>query len=418
MRKMKILCTALALSLAVSQAGAVDWGLSYNNGLNKPPSGEESAETLKKYNAFYMGDPSKKTLYLTFDAGYENGNTPKILDTLKKHHVPAAFFVLSGFLDEAPELAKRIADEGHLVCNHSATHPNMTRVSRARFENELNTLASKYKSVTGKDLARFYRPPEGSYTHSNLIWAKEMGYDTILWSVAHMDWEPSAQPSYATGLSTVRNRTHPGAIILLHSVSSTNAAILDELITKWKAEGYSFASISSIPGVKNYASTAIPNNAAFLINGEKAAPTSYLIDGSNYLKLRDFAKMLSGTNSEFSVAYDPALKRVSLESGKPYDANGSELKGYKDVTVMPAKGNYGYIWLNGSQLKVSAYLIENENYLNLRQLAKIFNSGIAYDEKTKAVSLTVPQKEEHENIPDETVNTETSETGTENITDN
>ncbi len=414
----KMLCTVLMLSIIATQAGAVNWGLSYRNGLHKAPSGEESAESLAQYNAYYMGDPAKKVLYLTFDCGYENGNTPKILDTLKKHHVPGAFFVVDAFLDQAPNIVIRIANEGHIVGNHTANHPNMTRVSDYRFQNELNSVASKYKSLTGKNIDPFYRPPEGAYSHSNLSQAKSMGYNTILWSVAYQDWEPSAQPSYSSGLNTVRSRTHPGAIILLHAVSSTNAAILDELITRWKSEGYSFEALSALPGVANPTVSAIPNNAAFSVDGVSFSPTAYLINGSNYIKLRDFAKMLSGTKSGFSVEYDPVLRRANLESGKPYTATGFELKGMRDVAVSPARGNYGNVWLDGVKMEVNGYLIENENYLNLRQFAKYFDLEVGYDPKTAAVSLTTTANEEtpSPDETDDTIDTENTET-TENESD-
>ena len=107
-------------------------------------------------------------------AGYENGNTAKILDTLKKHHVPGAFFVVGHYLDAAPELVKRMTDEGHLVCNHSDNHPNMTTVGYDRFVSELTGLAAQYKALTGKKIAPFFRPPEGSYTYDTLRWTQQL----------------------------------------------------------------------------------------------------------------------------------------------------------------------------------------------------------------------------------------------------
>ena len=159
------MCAVCAGAMLAAAAGATDWGLWYGNGAGKPPSGEDSVQTLAQYGAYYMGDPDSKTLYLTFDCGYENGNTAKILDVLKAHHVPAAFFMVGGFLDAAPALARRMGDEGHLVGNHTAGHPNMTQVSKTRFTQELDSLAAQYRQVTGRAIDPFYRPPVGSYTY-------------------------------------------------------------------------------------------------------------------------------------------------------------------------------------------------------------------------------------------------------------
>ena len=154
----RTLCAALALGMALLPAGATNWGLWYGNGLHQPPNGEDTVQTLAKYGAYYMGSADEKTLYLTFDCGYENGNTAKILDTLKKQHVPGAFFVVGDYLKTAPALVKRMGDEGHLVCNHTYNHPNMSKVGRERFAEELTSVSTQYKQLTGRRLAPFYRP--------------------------------------------------------------------------------------------------------------------------------------------------------------------------------------------------------------------------------------------------------------------
>ena len=263
----RMLCAALALGMALLPAGATNWGLWYGNGLHQPPNGEDTVQTLAKYGAYYMGSADEKTLYLTFDCGYENGNTAKILDTLKKQHVPGAFFVVGDYLKTAPALVKRMGDEGHLVCNHTYNHPNMSKVGRERFAEELTSVSTQYKQLTGRRLAPFYRPPEGAYSYDNLAWAQSLGWHTTLWSVAYADWDPANQPSYASAKQTIRSRTHNGAIILLHAVSSTNAAILNDLISGWKAEGYTFKALSALPGLKDPTVSALPNDAAFAVNG-------------------------------------------------------------------------------------------------------------------------------------------------------
>lgn len=383
----KLLCAALAGGMVLPAAGATDWGLWYGNGANQPPNGEDTVQTLAQYGAYYMGETDEKVLYLTFDCGYENGNTAKILDTLKKHHVPGAFFVVGHYLDAAPELVKRMADEGHLVCNHSDNHPNMTTVGYDRFASELTGLAAQYKELTGKKIAPFFRPPEGSYTYNTLRWAQQLGYHTTLWSVAYADWDPENQPSYASARQTINSRVHNGAIVLLHAVSSTNAAILDDLITNWKAQGYTFKALSALPGLADPTVSALPNHAPFTVDGQAAAPTAFLIEGSNYVKLRDMAAMLAGTEKGFAVAYDGENDSVALTSGTAYDPLGTELAGVRDAAVVQAGAGSQQITLDGAPLSLTAYMIDGANYVKLRDLAQALDCGVTYDPATQAVGL-------------------------------
>ena len=383
----RMLCAALTCGMAISAAGATDWGLWYGNGANQPPNGEDTVQTLAQYGAYYMGEPDEKVLYLTFDCGYENGNTAKILDTLKKHHVPGAFFVVGHYLDAAPELVKRMADEGHLVCNHSDNHPNMTTVSHDRFVSELAGLAAQYKELTGRTIAPFFRPPEGSYTYDTLRWAQQLGYHTTLWSVAYADWDPENQPSYASAKQTINSRVHNGAIVLLHAVSSTNAAILDELITGWKAQGYTFKALSALPGLANPTVSAVPNDAPFTVDGQAAAPTAFLIEDSNYIKLRDAAAMLAGTEKGFSVAYDAASDAVALTSGAAYEPLGTELAGVRDAAAVQAGAGSQQMMLDGVPLELDAYMIDGANYIKLRDLGQALDCGVTYDPATQAVGL-------------------------------
>lgn len=383
----RMLCAALTCGMAISAAGATDWGLWYGNGVNQPPNGEDTVQTLAQYGAYYMGEADEKVLYLTFDCGYENGNTAKILDTLKEHHVPGAFFVVGHYLDAAPELVKRMADEGHLVCNHSDNHPNMTTVSHDRFASELAGLAAQYKELTGRTIAPFFRPPEGSYTYDTLRWAQQLGYHTTLWSVAYADWDPENQPSYASAKQTINSRVHNGAIVLLHAVSSTNAAILDELITGWKAQGYTFKALSALPGLANPTVSAVPNDAPFTVDGQAAAPTAFLIEDSNYIKLRDAAAMLAGTEKGFSVAYDAASDAVALTSGAAYEPLGTELAGVRDAAAVQAGAGSQQMMLDGVPLELDAYMIDGANYIKLRDLGQALDCGVTYDPATQAVGL-------------------------------
>lgn len=220
-----------------------NWGLGFGQE-GSQPTGNVSTEELKKYNASYVGDSQEKIIYLTFDAGYENGNTEAILDALKKHNVPAAFFVVGHYLETAPELVKRMVEEGHTVGNHTFHHPDMSAISdRAAFAKEMADVESLYKEITGKDMVKFYRPPQGKYSVDNLEMAKELGYHTFFWSLAYVDWYQDKQPAKEEAFQKLVGRIHPGAIVLLHSTSKTNAEVLDELLTKWEELGYRFGNL-------------------------------------------------------------------------------------------------------------------------------------------------------------------------------
>lgn len=227
-------------------ASAADWGLSFP-AEGQPPVGNASTADLSKYDAYYLGDTSQKVIYLTFDCGYENGNTTQILDALKKHHAPAAFFVVGHMIESAPDIVCRMANEGHVVGNHTYHHPNMSSISdQSAFEKELNSLAELYQQTTGKPLSRFYRPPQGKYSVENLKQAQALGYKTIFWSLAYVDWNTNSQPTSGQAYEKLLPRIHNGAIVLLHSTSRTNAEILDQLLTKWEEMGYTFKSLEDL----------------------------------------------------------------------------------------------------------------------------------------------------------------------------
>ena len=242
---------AAALVLAVGQftsqvisTGA--WGLSFP-GSGLTPNGPASREVLKDYDAAYVGSDQDKVLYLTFDAGYENGYTEKILDILQKHEVKAAFFLVGNYLQKNADLVRRMVEEGHIVGNHTMTHPDMSAITeKEAFQKELTGLESLFQEITGKELPKYYRPPQGIYSEENLKLAKELGYKTVFWSLAYRDWENNNQPTADYAFAKLLPRTHNGAVILLHSTSKTNAEVLDELLTRWKAEGYRFDTIDQL----------------------------------------------------------------------------------------------------------------------------------------------------------------------------
>lgn len=231
---------------SLNTAADGNWGLSFQEA-GKPPVANASMDYLKKFDAYYAEDTDKKELFLTFDAGYENGHTAKILDTLKKHNVKATFFVVGNFIETSPDLVKRMVKEGHLVGNHTFTHPDMSEIATEEaFHQELSKLEDLYEKTTGKKMKKYYRPPQGKYSESNLKMAKEMGYHTIFWSLAYVDWYESDQPTREEALEKMVPRIHPGAIVLLHSTSATNAQVLDELLTKWEDKGYSFKRVDQL----------------------------------------------------------------------------------------------------------------------------------------------------------------------------
>lgn len=225
---------------------SASWGLSFQEE-GKRPAGNATIDDLKQYNAYYASDTDEKILYLTFDAGYENGNTPAILEALKKHQAPAVFFAVGNFIKDNPDLIKRMITEGHIVGNHTMTHPDMSQISSMEsFQKELEGVEELYTSVTGEPMTKFYRPPRGVYSTENLSMAKQLGYSTFFWSLAYVDWIQEQQPSKEEAFQKLIPRIHPGAIVLLHNTSSTNAAILDELLTRWEEMGYQFHSIKEL----------------------------------------------------------------------------------------------------------------------------------------------------------------------------
>ncbi len=221
------------------------WGLSFREE-GKPPVADVSAKDLAKYNAYYMEETEEKVLYLTFDAGYENGNTPAILDALKKHNAPAAFFIVGHYLESSPDLVKRMVEEGHIVGNHSYHHPDMSQMGQEEFQKELGELERLYQETVGQEMAKYYRPPQGKFSENNLKIAKDLGYTTCFWSLAYVDWDVEKQPSREEAMEKLTKRVHPGAVVLLHSTSKTNGEILDNILTKWEEMGYTFKPLSEL----------------------------------------------------------------------------------------------------------------------------------------------------------------------------
>ena len=248
-----LLVVALLLGLAafgaVKQKKALPvgaWGLSFRTE-GEPPVGNADSASLREYDAAYLGNTDEKVIYLTFDAGYENGCTAQILDVLKQHGVKAAFFLVGNYMEQNPELVQRMAEEGHIVGNHTYHHWDMSKIGDMEtFREELQSLETLYTQITGRKMEKYYRPPQGIYSEENLRMAQELGYRTVFWSLAYVDWINDKQPTAEEAFSKLIPRIHNGAIVLLHSTSKTNAAILDDLLTRWEALGYRFGTLDEV----------------------------------------------------------------------------------------------------------------------------------------------------------------------------
>lgn len=238
------------LGAAEAAAGITDWGLSFQSE-GAPPVANASQEYLRNFDALYVGDTNKKEIYITFDAGFENGNTERILDALKKHGVKATFFLVGNYFETQPELVKRMAEEGHTIGNHTYSHPDMSKIGDIQsFQAELQKNEALYRDILGSEMPKLYRPPQGKFCEENLKMAQQLGYSTVFWSLAYVDWYADDQPTPEQAFSKLLPRIHPGAVVLLHSTSSTNAEILDELLTKWEEMGYSFGDLEAFCAAK------------------------------------------------------------------------------------------------------------------------------------------------------------------------
>ena len=225
------------------------WWLKRREG-NQPPEVSDKID-LSKYDAYYM-DPKasnskKKRIYLTFDCGYENGFTPKILDVLKKKKVPAAFFVTKPFIRENPDLVKRMKKEGHVVGNHTVHHKSMPSLSDRDNKQEIYDCAEYCKEATGYEMDPFIRPPMGEYSEQSLKLTKKLGYKTIFWSMAYVDFDVNNQPGKEYVIEHFDRYAHNGAIPLIHNVSQSNAEALETVIEHLKKKGFEFLSLKKLP---------------------------------------------------------------------------------------------------------------------------------------------------------------------------
>ena len=215
------------------------------------PSIDKNMEWISEYKGVYLDkehatQDQDKVIYLTFDAGYENGNVENILDILHEQQVPGAFFILGNLIKRNPDLVKRMVDEGHLVCNHTYTHKNITTLSATEIKSELIKLEEAYSSITGKQMDKYFRPPEGTFDRGSLQAVSDAGYKTVFWSFAYADWDNNKQMTAADAKKKIMDNVHNGEIMLLHPTSATNACILRDIICDLKSMGYRFGTLDEL----------------------------------------------------------------------------------------------------------------------------------------------------------------------------
>lgn len=244
-----LLLVAMPLRTFAQDRIPCNWFVQNNNDHTQPVL-HPSFSFTEKYNFYYLdkkASDSDKVIYLTFDAGYENGNVVKVLDALDKHNVKGTFFVLENLILREPDLVKRMAEEGHAVCNHTATHPDMSTITDiGLFQKQLTRLEKAYTALTGKEMMKVYRPPQGRFSEENLAFADELGYKTLLWSFAYADWDNAKQPDPEKALDKILSHLHSGEVMLLHPTSATNADIMDRILTEIERQGYRVAGIEEL----------------------------------------------------------------------------------------------------------------------------------------------------------------------------
>ncbi|MDX8046903.1 delta-lactam-biosynthetic de-N-acetylase [Gracilibacillus sp. S3-1-1] len=226
-------------------AGSYGWG--YKKGSSgEPPDVGVYQEILAKHHGFYMDPSGEKNVYLTFDNGYEAGYTEQILDVLQEKEAPATFFLTGHYVEDQPELVRRMVADGHIIGNHSDGHRDFTKISKEEFTKDVTDLTKKILNVADDAVVQYIRPPKGTFNEESLSWANELGYTHMFWSIAFVDWNEGSEKGWKHAYEQVMNQIHPGAIILMHTVSQDNADALAYLIDDLKEQGYQFKSLDDL----------------------------------------------------------------------------------------------------------------------------------------------------------------------------
>lgn len=220
----------------------IEWGIQRKNNHEQPNLGQKNVELINKYNGMALGNSEKKYIYLTFDLGYEAGYTENILNALKENSVQGAFFITAHYVNTASDLVQRMIDEGHIVGNHTVNHKSMPSLSDEELKKEVMKLHSQVYEKYNYEM-KFLRPPKGEYSERTLSLCENLGYKTVMWSFAYVDWDEKKQPSESVAMDKIISNLHSGEIMLLHATSKTNADIMSQMIKKVQEEGYEFKSL-------------------------------------------------------------------------------------------------------------------------------------------------------------------------------
>jgi len=275
------------------------WYMVRQKNHKKTRGGVPAGWNLNDKGAWYLNsDTKEKVIYLTFDCGYENGYTGKILDTLKKHKAHAIFFVTGEYIKERPDLIKKMKEEGHLVGNHTMHHPNLANCQVSQIKSEITETAKLMKKLTGYDMDLFVRPPAGGYSEQSLAVLKDMGYHTMFWSMAYCDWDANAQPGKQYVIDHFNRYCHPGAMPLMHVVSKSNAEALDTVLTNLEKAGYRFGTVDefTLPegtleiSCKNKKYDGMAAKIKVIKNTNKGAEVTFEIRNAKGKKVREAVK--------------------------------------------------------------------------------------------------------------------------------
>ena len=220
----------------------IGWGIKRNDNHNQPDLGSTNKALIDKYNGIAMGNKEDKSIYLTFDCGYEAGYTAKILDTLKEKNVKGTFFITAHYLNTAPDLVERMINEGHIVGNHTVNHKSMPDLSDDEINSELMKLNQSLYEKFGYEM-RYMRPPKGEFSERTLSITESLGFKTVMWSFAYVDWSEDSQPSQDEALNKILSNLHNGEVMLLHATSKTNSEIMGKIIEGAQNQGFEFKSL-------------------------------------------------------------------------------------------------------------------------------------------------------------------------------
>ena len=253
MKKISFLLSLVMLifPLVSFASGATSWYCKREKNHVQPTLGAD-LNFCEKYDLYWCDKrhssmDEERVIYLTFDAGYENGNVEKIVDILNDENVKGAFFVLDNFLIKNEDLVKKMIENGHTIANHTFKHTDMTKIKdKEAFEKELKLLENLYREIYGSEMAKFYRPPEGKFNEENLKWASELGYKTVMWSFAYDDWDNARQSNREAAKKKILDNVHNGEVMLLHPTSKTNAEIIGEVIRELKNQGFRFGTLEEL----------------------------------------------------------------------------------------------------------------------------------------------------------------------------